>query len=216
MQSHKGIVHAESYLPPANITIRSLGKHYLCDGIRSVCWACECADHCEYGRIYCRMLRERVKKQKHGWRGYELAAAAADHGGNPAGAEAERKTLGARKTTLSGEEGGINRMTINEYQKLAQRTSPDDHNKLLNGCMGLAGECGEVCDVMKKALFQGHKLDRAHMIEELGDCAWYLAEAASGLGVSLEDILLQNIAKLKRRYPAGFDPERSVHREAGA
>jgi DNA-directed RNA polymerase specialized sigma24 family protein len=52
-------------------------------------------------------------------------------------------------------------MTINEYQKLAQRTSPDDHNKLLNGCMGLAGECGEVCDVMKKALFQGHALDRA-------------------------------------------------------
>ena len=52
-------------------------------------------------------------------------------------------------------------MTINEYQKLAQRTSPDDHNKLLNGCMGLAGECGEVCDVMKKALFQGHAPDRA-------------------------------------------------------
>lgn len=103
-------------------------------------------------------------------------------------------------------------MTINEYQKLAQRTSPDDHNKLLNGCMGLAGECGEVCDVMKKALFQGHALDREHMIEELGDCAWYLAEAASGLGVSLEDILLQNIAKLKRRYPAGFDPERSMNR----
>ena len=105
-------------------------------------------------------------------------------------------------------------MTINEYQKLAQRTSPDDHNKLLNGCMGLAGECGEVCDVLKKSLFQGHELDRTHMIEELGDCAWYLAEAASGLGVSLEDILLQNIAKLKRRYPAGFDPERSINREA--
>lgn len=75
MPSHKGIVHAESYLPPTNVTIRSLGERYLCDGVRSVCWACECADHCEYGRIYCRMLRERVKKQKHGWRGYELAAA---------------------------------------------------------------------------------------------------------------------------------------------
>lgn len=75
MPSHKGIVNAESYLPPANITIRSLGEHYLCDGVRSVCWACECADHCEYGRIYCRMLRERVKAQKKGWRGYELAAA---------------------------------------------------------------------------------------------------------------------------------------------
>ena len=107
-------------------------------------------------------------------------------------------------------------LTINEYQKLAQRTAntkrPSD--KLENACLGLAGECGEVCDVLKKALFQGHALVREHMIEELGDCAWYLAEAASGLGVSLEDILLQNIAKLKRRYPAGFDPERSVHREA--
>lgn len=105
-------------------------------------------------------------------------------------------------------------MTINEYQKLAQRTAntkrPSD--KLENACLGLAGECGEVCDVLKKALFQGHALDRTHMIEELGDCAWYLAEAASGLGVSLEDILLQNIAKLKRRYPAGFDPERSMNR----
>ena len=75
MPSHKGIVHEESYLPPANITIRSLGEHYLCDGVRSVCWSCECADHCEYGRIYCRMLRERVKAQKKGWRGYGLAAA---------------------------------------------------------------------------------------------------------------------------------------------
>ena len=48
-------------------------------------------------------------------------------------------------------------MTINEYQKLAQRTAntklPSD--KLENACLGLAGECGEVCDVMKKALFQG-------------------------------------------------------------
>ena len=97
---------------------------------------------------------------------------------------------------------------------MAQRTAntkrPSD--KLKNACLGLAGECGEVCDVMKKSLFQGHTLDRAHLIEELGDCAWYLAEAASGLGVSLEDILLQNIAKLKRRYPAGFDPERSMNR----
>lgn len=104
-------------------------------------------------------------------------------------------------------------MTINEYQRLAQRTSPDDHNKLLNGCMGLAGECGEVCDVLKKSLFQGHALDRAHMIEEAGDVLWYLAELAAGLGVSLEDMAVQNVMKLRRRYPDGFDPERSIHRE---
>ena len=105
-------------------------------------------------------------------------------------------------------------MTINEYQNLAQRTANTKRplDKLENACLGLAGETGEVCDILKKYLFQGHKLDGPHMIEELGDCAWYLAEAASGLGVSLEYILLQNIAKLKRRYPAGFDPERSMNR----
>lgn len=109
-------------------------------------------------------------------------------------------------------------MTINEYQRLAQRTAntkrPSD--KLENACLGLAGETGEVCDILKKYLFQGHELDRPHMIEEAGDIAWYLAELAASLGVSLEDILLQNIAKLKRRYPDGFDPERSMNREAGA
>ena len=106
-------------------------------------------------------------------------------------------------------------MTINEYQKLAQRTSNKALSKgehLLNGAMGLCGESGEVADLVKKAYFQGHLIDRARIAEELGDCAWYLAEAASGLGVSLEDILLQNIAKLKRRYPDGFDPERSMNR----
>lgn len=106
-------------------------------------------------------------------------------------------------------------MTINEYQMLAQRTANTSRaaDKLENACLGLAGETGEVCDVLKKYLFQGHELDRAHMIEEAGDIAWYLAELAAGLGVSLEDILIQNIAKLRRRYPQGFDPERSMHRE---
>lgn len=105
-------------------------------------------------------------------------------------------------------------MTINEYQKLAQRTAniklPSD--KLKNACLGLAGECGEVCDILKKYLFQGHELDGLHLIEEAGDIAWYLAELAESLGISLEYILLQNIAKLKQRYPAGFDPERSMNR----
>lgn len=106
-------------------------------------------------------------------------------------------------------------MTINEYQALAQRTANKKRtsDKLENACLGLAGETGEVCDILKKYLFQGHELDRPHLIEEAGDIAWYLAELAAGLGVELEDILIQNIAKLRRRYPQGFDPERSIHRE---
>ena len=105
-------------------------------------------------------------------------------------------------------------MTLAEYQALAQRTSNarKRSDKLENACLGLAGECGEVCDIVKKALFQGHALDRAGLIEEAGDVLWYLAELAAGLGVSLEDIAVQNVMKLRRRYPNGFDAERSRNR----
>lgn len=105
-------------------------------------------------------------------------------------------------------------MTLAEYQALAQRTSHAGKrsDKLENACLGLAGECGEVCDIVKKALFQGHALDRAGLIEEAGDVLWYLAELAAGLGVSLEDMAVQNVMKLRRRYPSGFDAGRSRNR----
>ena len=107
-------------------------------------------------------------------------------------------------------------MTLAEYQALAQRTSNAGKrsDKLENACLGLAGECGEVCDIVKKALFQGHALDRAGLIEEAGDVLWYLAELAAGLGVSLEDMAVQNVMKLRRRYPNGFDAGRSRNRGA--
>ena len=107
-------------------------------------------------------------------------------------------------------------MEINEYQDLAMRTLNKELNKkdvLLNGVMGLCGESGEVIDIVKKHLAHGHELDKEHMIRELGDVAWYLAETAYALDVKLEDILQGNINKLKSRYPEGFDTEKSLHRE---
>ena len=83
---------------------------------------------------------------------------------------------------------------------------------LLNAVMGLCGEAGEAIDLVKKQRFQGHPLDRDALVRELGDIAWYLAEAAQGLGVPLEDILRRNLDKLHQRYPQGFTPEQSVHR----
>lgn len=68
---------------------------------------------------------------------------------------------------------------------------------------------------MKKHLFQGHELDKAHLAKELGDVAWYLAVAAYAIGYDLDTILKMNVDKLRKRYPDGFDPERSLHREAG-
>lgn len=106
-------------------------------------------------------------------------------------------------------------MTINEYQKLAMTTlnrELSDRDVLLNGVMGLCGESGEVIDIVKKHLMHGHELDREHLIDELGDVAWYIAETAFALGVDLEEVLARNIEKLKKRYPQGFDSERSIHR----
>lgn len=106
-------------------------------------------------------------------------------------------------------------MTINEYQALAMKTLNPELSKrevLVNSVMGLCGESGEAVDVVKKHLFHGHELDRDALIKELGDVAWYLAEAATALDVPLDDILSANIEKLRRRYPEGFDSERSQNR----
>ncbi len=107
-------------------------------------------------------------------------------------------------------------MTVNEYQTLAMTTlNPALSQKdiLINGVMGLCGEAGEAIDVVKKHLAQGHELDRERLIKELGDVAWYLAETATALNITLEEVLEGNLRKLRARYPEGFDAQRSLHRE---
>ena len=106
-------------------------------------------------------------------------------------------------------------MTINEYQKLALTTLNPALNKkdvLINGVMGLCGDSGEAIDIVKKWLAQGHELDKDKLAKELGDICWYLAETATALDLSLEDIMAANIEKLKKRYPDGFDADRSINR----
>ena len=109
-------------------------------------------------------------------------------------------------------------MEVNEYQKQAMTTLNPELNKkdvLINSVMGLCGESGEAIDIVKKWLAQGHELDKERLIKELGDVSWYLAEAATALDVPLEDILKANIEKLKKRYPEGFDTEKSLVRLQG-
>ena len=109
-------------------------------------------------------------------------------------------------------------MTINEYQKLAMTTLNRELSKkevLINSVMGLCGESGEAIDIVKKWMAHGHELDKAHLAKELGDIAWYLAEAATALDMDLEDILQMNIEKLKNRYPEGFSSEKSLLRLEG-
>ncbi len=107
-------------------------------------------------------------------------------------------------------------MNLNEYQRLAMTTLNPALSKkdvLINSVMGLCGESGEAIDIVKKHLHQGHELDREKLAKELGDIAWYLAEAATALDLPLEAIFQGNIEKLKARYPEGFSSERSVNRK---
>ena len=187
-------------------------------------------------------------------------------------------------------------MRISEYQQLAMRTSPDGHDRVENGCLGLIGESGEIVDLVKKWRYQSGEnplLPAEKLIDECGDVCWYCAELAEGLytrlsvirerygrdhfaalhlldtglslpviamrlakhaikpytdlfdahddmhyawqigqaqidigavlaivedileiwcASSLEDAMEKNAAKLRMRYPDGFDPERSLHR----
>lgn len=107
-------------------------------------------------------------------------------------------------------------MTVNEYQKQAMASLNRELTQkdiLINSVMGLCGESGEAIDIVKKHLFQGHELDKEKLAKELGDIAWYLAEAATALDLPLEEIFQGNIDKLKKRYPQGFDAQRSQNRE---
>ena len=107
-------------------------------------------------------------------------------------------------------------MQVNEYQKVAMATlNPvlDKKDVLINSVMGLCGESGEAIDIVKKWLMQGHELDREHLVRELGDVAWYLAEAATALDVPLEAVFQGNLDKLRQRFPNGFDTGASVNRK---
>lgn len=110
-------------------------------------------------------------------------------------------------------------MTINEYQKEAMRTASGmnyEHNGILiNAALGLCGESGEVADIVKKATFQGHEFDKEHIAKELGDVAWYLAVGAQAIGYDLETVFQMNVDKLRKRYPEGFDADKSLHRAKG-
>ena len=106
-------------------------------------------------------------------------------------------------------------MTGTEYQKLAMRTNKPEatqEENLINGCLGLAGEAGEVCDIVKKYVFQGHNLETQRIVDELSDVLWYVALTATAISWDLNDIMEMNIEKLKKRYPEGFSVMNSINR----
>ena len=128
---------------------------------------------------------------------------------------------------------------LNDYQQFVKSTTSDESIKylafekrvkrlwldegvnvplLLTAAIGAGSECGEFEEIIKKIIFQGKEYNedtRFHMKRELGDILWYVANAATALGYTLDEIVEGNIAKLEARYPNGFEVYRSENRKEG-
>jgi len=90
--------------------------------------------------------------------------------------------------------------------------------RLLTAGVGINAEGGEFLEIIKKMIFQGkpwNQDNREHLIIELGDIMWYVAQATIALGISFDDVLKRNVQKLEKRYPKGyFDTYFSENRSA--
>lgn len=116
-------------------------------------------------------------------------------------------------------------MNTIEYKRLAVLTESVDlieitkrlNNKgtirLLHASMGLATESGEFVDQLKRHVFYNKPLDLKNLKEEAGDLLWYLAIALDEIGLSFDEVMEANIAKLKARYPKGFNELDAVNRD---
>ena len=110
-------------------------------------------------------------------------------------------------------------MTLDQYQQHALRTATVDDSDLCEplglarDALGIAGEAGEVADLVKKFVGHGHALDGEKVKKELGDVLWYIAVIAHRVGWTLEEVAAANVEKLRTRYPDGFSSERSRNRD---
>tara|TARA_Y200000002_G_scaffold323094_1_gene284160 strand:- start:4367 stop:4783 length:417 start_codon:yes stop_codon:yes gene_type:complete len=91
--------------------------------------------------------------------------------------------------------------------------------RLTTAAVGLSAESGEFLEIIKKMVFQGkpwNSDNREHLIIELGDVMWYVAQACMALDVSFDDVVRGNVKKLEKRYPGGsFSVDKSENRKAG-
>lgn len=132
-------------------------------------------------------------------------------------------------------------MTIlNNYQKFVQEVTSKESNStmvlnnhlidldrdtgvnialLLTGSIGIASEGGEFSEIVKKCVFQGKPLDdetKFHIKRELGDIMWYWINSCRAMGLDPNEVIEENVNKLKSRYPGGeFDVHYSENRKEG-
>ena len=133
----------------------------------------------------------------------------------------------------------MNNVDLNKYKEFVQGVTSQQSNEtealcnqlqsleqsgvnmalLLTGSIGIASEGGEFSEIVKKCIFQGKPLDADtifHIKRELGDIIWYWTNSCRALGLDPNDVIAENVEKLKARYPGGeFDVHYSENRKEG-
>lgn len=133
----------------------------------------------------------------------------------------------------------MNNVDLNKYTEFVQGVTSAESNEtealcnqlqslqqsgvnmalLLTGSIGIASEGGEFAEIVKKCIFQGKPLDadtQFHIKRELGDIMWYWTNSCRALGLDPNDVIAENVNKLKARYPGGeFDVHYSENRKEG-
>lgn len=115
-------------------------------------------------------------------------------------------------------------MKAKDYQAQAERTMIDQPDFEISpeqvmlswNALGLAGEAGEVADLIKKGVFHQQGIDELKLKKELGDVLWYIAAICKQLNISLDEIMQLNIDKLKARFPDGYSPDRTTFKKGMA
>ena len=114
----------------------------------------------------------------------------------------------------SNETGGL----TSQLEKL-EKDSGVNMALLLTGSIGMASEGGEFSEIVKKCIFQGKPLDNEtifHAKRELGDIMWYWVNSCRALDLDPNDVMAENVEKLKSRYPGGnFNVWHSENRKEG-
>lgn len=104
-------------------------------------------------------------------------------------------------------------MDIQQFQLKSVRTMKIDDGTIPHCALGLAGEVGEVVDLVKKSVYYEKAMDLDHLEEEIGDVMFYLVNLATMYNLPMDKILEKNVEKLEKRYPSGFSKKDAIERK---
>lgn len=96
--------------------------------------------------------------------------------------------------------------------EIRPRLNNDQMAVILHAVLGIVSEGGEIADAVKKHIAYGKELDRANMLEEVGDLVHFVTMLCSAMGFTLDQVMEANVKKLKIRYPEGFSTEKALTR----